>query len=97
MVGSYSLRPKIVTPHFSQPSGMIERVIRTLKQQRTHRHRFETQQDVTGVIGEWIRLYNTRRSHQVLGIKKPSTTYGLAPQPVQKTAGHYITIKSTHV
>jgi putative transposase len=48
---------------------MIERVIRALKEQRVHRHRFETQQHASRVIGEWIRFYNTRRPHQALGTK----------------------------
>ena len=38
---------------------MIERVIRTLKEQCVHRHRFETQQHAMRVIGDWIPFYNT--------------------------------------
>jgi putative transposase len=50
---------------------MIERFIRTLKDQCIHRHRFETPQYASRVIGEWIRFYNTRRPHQALGMKTP--------------------------
>jgi len=35
---------------------MVERVIRTLKEQCTHRHRFETIQHASRVIGDWIRF-----------------------------------------
>jgi putative transposase len=69
MVRSYGLRQEFITPHCPQQNGMIERVIRTLKEQCVHRHRFETQQHAMRVIGEWIRFYNTRRPHEALGMK----------------------------
>ena len=75
LVRSYGLRQQFITPHCPQQSGMIERVIRTLKEQCVHRHRFETQQHASRVIGEWIRFYNTRRPHQALGMKTPA--YGV--------------------
>jgi putative transposase len=67
MVRSYGLRQEFITPHCPQQNGMIEHVIRTLKEQCVHR-RFETQQHAMRVIGEWIRSYNTRRPHKALGI-----------------------------
>jgi putative transposase len=57
---------------------MIERVIRTLKEQCVNRHRFETQQHASRVIGEWLRFYNTRRPQQALGMKTPAMAYALA-------------------
>jgi putative transposase len=78
MVRSYDLRQEFITPHCPQQNGMIERVIRTLKEQCVHRHRFETQQHPSRVIGEWIRFYNTRRPHQALGMKTPAMAYALA-------------------
>ena len=78
LVRSYGLRQEFITPHCPQQNGMIERVIRTLKEQCVHRHRFETQQHASRVIGEWIRFYNTRRPHQALGMKTPAMGYALA-------------------
>jgi putative transposase len=78
MVRSYSLRQGFITPHCPQQNGMIERVIRTLKEQCVHRHRFETQQQALRVIGEWTRFYSTRRPHQALGMKTPAMAYALA-------------------
>ena len=40
---------------------MVERLIRTLKEQCVHRHRFEALQHASRVIRDWIRSYNTRR------------------------------------
>lgn len=42
LVRSYGLKQEFVTPHCPQQNGMVERVIRTLKEQCTHRHRFES-------------------------------------------------------
>ncbi|WP_349263186.1 integrase core domain-containing protein [Steroidobacter sp.] len=52
-------------------------MIRTLKDQCVHRHRFETLQHASRVIGDWINFYNNRRPHQ-LGMKTPAEAYALA-------------------
>lgn len=67
-----------ITPHCPQQNGMVERVIRTLKEQCAHRHRFETQQHAMRVIADWIQFYNYRRPHQALGMKTPAEAYALA-------------------
>ena len=41
-------------------NGMVERLIRTLKEQCVHRHRFETLQHASRAISDWIGFYNTR-------------------------------------
>jgi putative transposase len=77
-VRSYGLNQEFITPHCPQQNGMVERVIRTLKEQCVHRHRFETLQHASCVIGDWIRFYNTRRPLQALGMKTPAEAYALA-------------------
>jgi putative transposase len=54
LVRSYGLRQEFITPHTPEQNGMVERVIRTLKDQCVHRHRFETLQHASRVIGDWI-------------------------------------------
>jgi putative transposase len=78
IVRSYGLRQEFITPHCPQQNGMIERVIRTWKQQCVHRHRFEAHQHVSRVIGERICFHNARRPHQTLGMKTPAMAYALA-------------------
>lgn len=78
LVRSYGLKQEFITPHCPQQNGMIERAIRTLKEQCVHRHRFESQQHASRVIGDWIHFYNTRRPHQALGMKTPAAAYKLA-------------------
>jgi putative transposase len=78
LVRGYGLRQEFITPHCPQQNGMVERVIRTLKEQCVHRHRFETQQHAMRVIDDWIQFYNHRRPHQALGMKTPAEAYALA-------------------
>jgi len=78
MVRSYGLKQEFITPHCPQQNGMVERVIRTLKEQCVHRHRFETQQHASRVIADWIAFYNHRRPHQALGMKTPAEAHALA-------------------
>ena len=78
LVRTYGLRQEFITPHTPEQNGMVERVIRTLKEQCAHRYRFETLQHASRVIGDWISFYNHRRPHQALGMKTPAATYALA-------------------
>ena len=78
LVRSYGLKQEFITPHCPQQNGMVERVIRTLKEQCIHRHRFESLQHATRTIGDWIHFYNTRRPHQALGMKTPAEAFKLA-------------------
>lgn len=78
LVKSYGLRQELITPHYPQQNGMVERVIRTIKEQCAHRHRFETLQHASRVIGDWIQFYSHRRPHQALGMKTPAEAYALA-------------------
>ena len=89
LVRSYGLRQAFITPHCPQQNGMVERLIRTLKEQCAHRHRFETQRHAPRVIGDWIQFYNHRRPHPALGMKTPAKAYESAPGPAQKVLGHY--------
>ncbi|MEX3581747.1 MAG: integrase core domain-containing protein, partial [Burkholderia sp.] len=54
----YRLKQEFITPHCPQQNGMVERVIRTLKEQCVHRHRFESQTHALRVIADWIAFYN---------------------------------------
>lgn len=57
---------------------MVERLIRTLKEQCVHRHRFESVQHASRIIADWILFYNTQRPHQALKMKTPAEAYALA-------------------
>jgi transposase InsO family protein len=78
LVRSYGLQQEFITPHCPQQNGMMERLIRSLKEQCVHRHRFESLAHSTRAIGDWIQFYNHRRPHQALPIRTPSETFTLA-------------------
>jgi putative transposase len=78
LVRSYGIRQEFITPHTPQQNGMVERLIRTLKEQCVHRHRFETIQHANRVIADWITFYNAKRPHQALGMKTPAEAFALA-------------------
>jgi putative transposase len=78
LVHSYGLRQEFITPHSPEQNGVLERVISTLKEQCVHRYRFETLQQATRVIGDWISFYNYRRPHQALNMKTPRRSIRLS-------------------
>jgi transposase InsO family protein len=78
LVRSYGLKQEFITPHCPQQSGMVERVIRTLKEQCIHRQRSDSIQHATRAIGDWIGFYNNRRPHQALDMKTPAEAFALA-------------------
>ncbi|SDG10955.1 putative transposase [Dyella sp. 333MFSha] len=78
LVRSYGLQQEFITPHCPQQNGMVERVIRTLKEQCVHRHRFESLTHAMRTIGDWIHFYNHQRPHQALKMKTPAQAYALA-------------------
>nr|WP_202412301.1 IS3 family transposase [Duganella fentianensis] len=78
LVRSYGLRQEFITPHCPEQNGMVERVIRTLKEQCVHHHRFESLQHASRVIAGWIGFYNNLRPHQALGMKTLAEAFALA-------------------
>jgi putative transposase len=78
LVESYGIQQEFITPYSPEQNGMVERVIRTLKEQCAHRPRFESLQHARRVIGDWIGFYNHRRPHQAQGMKTPAEAYALA-------------------
>ncbi|WP_223814339.1 integrase core domain-containing protein [Roseicitreum antarcticum] len=78
LVRSYGLKQEFITPHCPQQNGMVERVIRTLKEQCVHRQRFDSIQHATRAMGDWIQFCNYERPHQALAMKTPAATFELA-------------------
>ncbi|WP_386074373.1 integrase core domain-containing protein [Tropicimonas aquimaris] len=78
LVRNYGLKQEFITPHCPQQNGMVERVIRTMKEQCIHRQRFDSIQHATRAIGDWISFYNHGRPHQALDMKTPAEAFALA-------------------
>ncbi len=78
LVRSYGLRQEFITPHSPEQNGLVECVIRALKEQCVHRHRSESLQHASRLIGDCIHFYNHRRPHQALNMKTPAEAFALA-------------------
>jgi putative transposase len=78
MVRSYGLQQEFITPHCPQQNGMMERLIRSMKEQCVHRHRFESLTHASRVISDWVQFYNTVRPHQALAMRTPNEAFKLA-------------------
>lgn len=58
--------------HCPEGNSVVERFMRTLKEECLWQHHLNTLEDVEGVLSEWIPRYNTRRRHQSLGYLTPA-------------------------
>ena len=65
-------------PHRSQQNGIMEHLIRSLKEQCAHRQRFESLIHASRAIANRIQLYNHQRPHQALRAKTPAEAFALA-------------------
>nr|WP_298601084.1 transposase [uncultured Zoogloea sp.] len=72
------MKQESITPYAPQQNRLLERMIRTLKERCIHRHRFETLQHASRVIGDWVQFYNHQRPHQALEMTTPVEAFALA-------------------
>jgi len=52
-------------------NSVVERFIRTVKEECLWQHHLKTLEDVERVLSEWIPRYNTMRCHQSMGYLIP--------------------------
>lgn len=66
-VRAYGLEHEFIAPYSPQQNGLLERFIRSMKEECVWQHRFESITHARAVLGRWMRHYNTERPHQALG------------------------------
>ena len=71
LVRAYGLRPEYITPYSPEQNGMIERFMRTLKEECIWLNLFSSFHEAKAIIEAWIQEYNTERPHQELGYLSP--------------------------
>ena len=54
---------------------MVERGVRSLKQEEIYINKYRTPRELLHAIGEYIRKYNTIRPHQALENRTPDDVY----------------------
>lgn len=72
LVKAYGIKQEFITPYTPEQNGLIERFIRTIKEQCIYQNRFETISNARIKIASWIKFYNMRRPHQALNMKAPN-------------------------
>ena len=74
-VYGYGIKQEFIRPHTPQQNGMVERMIRSVKEQCLWLHNFASLDEARQALGAWFRYYNEQRPHQALGMKTPRETY----------------------
>ena len=74
----YGLKQEFIRPHTPQQNGMVERLIRTVKEQCLWLHNFASLDEARQALGKWFAYYNDHRPHEALGMKTPREIYQLA-------------------
>ncbi|MEW6114213.1 MAG: IS3 family transposase [Thermodesulfobacteriota bacterium] len=67
----YKLSQEFITPYTPEQNGLIERFFRSLKEECTWQHNFQSFEEARTVINHWIHFYNEQRPHQSLGYLSP--------------------------
>ncbi len=71
IAGEYGLEQEFITPYTPEQNGLVERFIRSIKEECVWLQRFKSIGDARAAIAKWIDWYNAERPHQALGYKTP--------------------------
>ena len=76
LMNRYGTLGRVTVPFLLRSdNGLVERVIRTIKEPCVHRQRFETLQHASRVLGDWIGFCSQKRPHQALKMKTPNQAF----------------------
>jgi len=67
----YHLSQEFITPYTPEENGLVERFIRSFKEECVWLHNFESMAEARTEIAKWIDWYNNDRPHQALNYKTP--------------------------
>ena len=68
----WGVHPQKTPFHCPEGNSVVERFMRTLKEECLWQHHLNTLEDVERILSEWIPRYNTQRRHQSLGYLTPA-------------------------
>ena len=71
IVHEYGLSREYITPYTPEENGLVERLIRSFKEECVWQHRFQTLDEARSVIAKWVDWYNSERPHQALNYATP--------------------------
>ncbi|HQM27693.1 MAG TPA: integrase core domain-containing protein [Syntrophorhabdus sp.] len=71
LVNAHGMKTEYITPYTPEQNGVVDRFMRTMKEECIWLHSFSSLNEAKRVIENWIREYNTERPHQELGYHPP--------------------------
>ena len=74
-VKAYGLTQEFITPYTPQQNGLVERLIRSIKEECIWLNNFKDIQHAKAQIAAYVRFYNSHRPHQALGYKTPKEVF----------------------
>jgi putative transposase len=74
----YGIKQESIRPHTPQQNGMVERLIRSVKEQCPWLHNFASLEDARQALAAWFEYCNEERPHQALKMKAPRQVYKFA-------------------
>jgi len=66
------IEPEFTPYRCPSANGIVERFIKTFKEECAWQHQFKTLREAEEVIKRWIEFYNTKRRHSSLGYMTPA-------------------------
>ena len=72
MVGRYGIQQEFITPYSPEQNGMIERFLRSFKEECVWLQRFPDKDQAFLAIAKWIDKYHADRPHSALGYLTPN-------------------------
>lgn len=72
LVRDYGISQEYITPYTPEENGLVERFIRSFKEECVWQNRFENIEEARLIIGKWIAWYNSERPHESLKYMSPS-------------------------
>ena len=71
----YGLTQEYTAPYTPEDNGLVERFIRSVKEECVWQHRFRSMEHARQKIAAWVKWYNGQRPHQALAYKTPDEVY----------------------
>lgn len=72
LIREYGLKQEYITPYTPEENGLVERFMRSFKEECVWLSRFDSIEAAREKISKWIDWYNTERPHQALDYKSPN-------------------------
>ena len=94
----YGLAQEFITPYTPEENGLVERFMRSLKEERAWLHNVSSLEEAREVIRNWVAWHDTERPRQTLNYKTPQEARKERenqPRELSKMGAHYKALRSS--